>query len=464
MRNLTQESSSRRYQTSKTRSLFGAFLLVLILFIGFMQEQVNAVVIGVNPVTDFVIGSPVIESFNEATWTSISGPIALTMPPFKVLGAQSVTWNSDNHKFYAIIRAEGSIPSPRYLATVDPATGICTAIGEMGAQYSSLTYNSDLGILYAMGGHGAGVGFAQCLFRVDITTGATTFLGGPYPVGTFGEVIAYNYDDDLIYHWSGGDAANMETIDPVTFLASLPIIQTGAIHSEIQGAVYKGGGVFVATDLFFKESTNGYTITSTGVVTLVAPTPFQVRGLGYVNPELLPVLNLKALIQGFYNPITNKMAKDTARIYLRSTSSPYSIVDSGKAVLDSNGMGNFTFPNAVNSVPYYIVIRHRNGLETWSATGNSFTSGNLSYDFTLSSNQAFGNNQILKGTKYCIYNGDVNQDGIIDGSDAATIDNDAFNFATGYLITDLNGDQIIDGSDAAIADDNVFNLVAKITP
>jgi len=464
MKNITrQECSSSRYQTSKTSSHFGVLLLVLLLFIGFIPKQVNAVVIGVNPVPDFVIGSPVIESFNEATWASISGPIALTMPPFKVLGAQSVTWNSDNHKFYAIIRAEGSLPSPRYLATVNPATGVCTAIGDMGAQYSSLTYNSDLGILYAIGGHGAGAGVAQCLFRVNITTGATTFLGGPYPVGTFGEVIAYNYDDNLIYHWSGGDVANMETIDPVTFLSS-PIIQTGATHFEIQGAVYKGGGVFVATDLHFKESTNGYTITSTGVVTLVAPTPYQVRGLAYVDPLLFPVLNLKALIQGFYNPIANKMVKDTARIYLRSTSSPYSVVDSGRAVLDSNGMGNFTFPNAVNSVPYYIVFRHRNGLETWSATGNSFTSGNLIYDFTISSSQAFGNNQILKGTKYCIYNGDVNQDGIIDGSDAATIDNDAFNFATGYLVTDLNGDQIIDGSDASICDNNAFNFVMKITP
>jgi len=182
----------------------------------------------------------------------------------------------------------------------------------------------------------------------------------------------------------------------------------------------------------------------------------------FPNDDL--TLRLKTLIQGFYNPELNKMLKDSVRIHLRNATSPYSIVDSSLSILDSNGMGNFTFSNAVNSVPYYIVIRHRNGIETWSATGSSFSSGNLSYDFTLSSAQAYGNNQILKGTKYCIYNGDINQDDIIDGSDASAIDNDTFNFATGYLVTDLNGDEIIDGSDAAIADNNVNNFVSVIRP
>jgi len=184
----------------------------------------------------------------------------------------------------------------------------------------------------------------------------------------------------------------------------------------------------------------------------------------YAVANNILTLNLKALIQGFYNPAADKMVKDTVKVYLGSTSSPYFLVDSALAILDSTGRGNFTFSNAFNSVPYYIVIEHRNALETWSATGYSFTSGNLSYDFTLSSSQAFGNNQILKGTKYCIYNGDVNQDGIIDGSDAARIDNDAFNFAMGYLVTDLNGDGIIDGGDAAIADDNVHNFVGVRRP
>lgn len=177
-----------------------------------------------------------------------------------------------------------------------------------------------------------------------------------------------------------------------------------------------------------------------------------------------PVLNLKSLIQGFYDSLTNKMVKDSVKIYLRNSSSPYALVDSAKGLLDSNGMGSFTFPNAANSVSYYIVIRHRNGLETWSAAGNSFTSGNLSYDFTLSSSQAYGNNQILKGTKYCIYNGDVNQDGAIDVSDLGLIDNDIYNFVSGYVAADVNGDGIVDISDIEVADNNTYNFVSLIRP
>jgi len=175
-------------------------------------------------------------------------------------------------------------------------------------------------------------------------------------------------------------------------------------------------------------------------------------------------LNLQVLIEGLYDPVLNRIVNDTARVYLRNITSPYYAVDSSKAELDSAGTGKFHFSNAFSSVAYYIVIKHRNGIETWSATGNTFTSGNLNYDLTTSSSQAYGNNQILKGTKYCIYNGDVNQDGIIDGSDVSMTDNDAFNLLSGYLNTDLNGDNIIDASDLVVVDNNSFNFVMKITP
>lgn len=175
-------------------------------------------------------------------------------------------------------------------------------------------------------------------------------------------------------------------------------------------------------------------------------------------------LNLKALIEGFYDPVMNKMVSDSVRIYLRDSSSPYSIVDSSLSIIDSTGLGNFNFPNASNSAAYYLVISHRNSIETWSASVNNFTSGNLNYDFTLSSSQAFGSNQILKGTKFCIYNGNVNQDGVIDGSDMSLADNDAFNFATGYLNTDVNGDNIIDAADLVLIENNAFNFISIQRP
>lgn len=175
-------------------------------------------------------------------------------------------------------------------------------------------------------------------------------------------------------------------------------------------------------------------------------------------------LNLVTLIEGFYNPVTDKMVSDTAKVYLRNAVSPYFTIDSSKSVLDSNGTGNFNFSNAVNLVPYYVVVKHRNGLETWSAAANAFISGSLNYDFTSAASQAYGNNQILKGSKYCIYNGDINQDDIVDVSDILFVYNDASILASGYVNTDINGDMFVDVSDVILAYNNSVNIAQLIRP
>ncbi|HMQ69971.1 MAG TPA: hypothetical protein PKA90_13255 [Ignavibacteria bacterium] len=175
-------------------------------------------------------------------------------------------------------------------------------------------------------------------------------------------------------------------------------------------------------------------------------------------------LNLSLMPEGFYDPVTGKMATDTVTVYLRNASPPYSLTDSSEALIDSNGTGMISFLNADNGTPYYIQISHRNSIETWSSAGNSFSSGVMNYDFTISATSAFGNNQKLKGTKFCIYSGDVNQDGLTDLSDITLVFNDAANFATGYIITDVTGDNIADLTDLTITFNNSANFVSKIIP
>ena len=218
-------------------------------------------------------------TFNDVTWTILSAK-QVTLSGFTVTGVTSITWNSDNLLYYGIVKAGGT---NRRLCIIDPSTGICTDIGPMGGQFSSLTYSSSNGIMYAIGGAGGGA-IAERLYSVNLTTGATTFLAGPFSLGADGEVIAYNYDDNHIYHWSGNSTANMEKINASTFVAT-SITQTGTTHGEIFGAVYKGGGVFDVTDI----SSRALSITSAGVVSLIASgLPDDVRGLGFVDP-LLPV-------------------------------------------------------------------------------------------------------------------------------------------------------------------------------
>jgi len=229
-------------------------------------------------------------------------------------------------------------------------------------------------------------------------------------------------------------------ISPITFAQSVLDYQTGTV------VVIEAGADVCADDI----NING-----------------EFSGGGTICGAAAYVFNLTAFIQGFYNPSTNSMISDTVTVYLRNASSPFAIIDSSKNLLSTSGIGTFIFSNVTNGTNYYIVLKHRNSIETWSSSGNAFVSGSLVYNFTTAANTAYGSNQIqvdITPVRFAIYNGDVNQDGVVDGSDAALIDNDAFNFVTGYEVTDLTGDLVTDGSDALIADNNAYNFVSKITP
>lgn len=183
------------------------------------------------------------------------------------------------------------------------------------------------------------------------------------------------------------------------------------------------------------------------------------------------VLQSTSIIQGFYNAGTNTQVRDTMRCYIHSFSSPYQVLDSAKAFLSADGTGSFSFlsPSLQNNSNYYLRLKHRNSLETWSAAGISFaplTSQSI-FDFSADSTRAFGSNMIRvdnSPVKFAVYSGDVNIDGIIDAIDLSIIDNDVFNFSSGYLSTDVSGDDITDAVDAAITDNNVFNFVGRIRP
>lgn len=186
-------------------------------------------------------------------------------------------------------------------------------------------------------------------------------------------------------------------------------------------------------------------------------------------PSAAGTLNLTMIMEGFYNSSANSMSmNDTVTVYLRNASSPYAVIDSAKGIIDANTFtGSFTITNAATG-NYFIQTRHRNTIETWSGSAVNYISGStINYDFTYAAAQAFGNNILQIDSsplRFGIYSGDVNQDGVVDLADGSQIDNDALNFASGYLSTDVNGDNVTDLADAVFADNNGFNFVGKITP
>ncbi len=197
------------------------------------------------------------------------------------------------------------------------------------------------------------------------------------------------------------------------------------------------------------------------------PLPFE--GFRSICLSCSSTLNLRVIPQGFYNASNNLNMKDTVRVYLHSSVSPYNVVDSSVSEIDSLTLtGSFIFPNAQTGT-YYIVVKHRNSIETWSRSGGEvFTNGTtMNYDYIDQANKAFGGNMAqvsASPVRFAIYSGDINQDGTIDASDVSETDNDAFSSVSGYVNTDLTGDDFVDAGDVSIVDNNAFNSVSVITP
>lgn len=175
-------------------------------------------------------------------------------------------------------------------------------------------------------------------------------------------------------------------------------------------------------------------------------------------------------IQGYYDQTNNRMNKsDTVRALLRNASAPFAIADTSSAVIDSATLtGNFKFTKAVSG-NYYIVLRHRSFVETWSkAGGENYNAMSFStYDFTSSSSKAYGSNMIqtdVSPVRFAVYNGDVTQDGNINLTDIVAIFNDAAVFSNGYYNTDLTGDNTVNLQDVIIASNNAAGFVMKAAP
>ncbi len=154
-------------------------------------------------------------------------------------------------------------------------------------------------------------------------------------------------------------------------------------------------------------------------------------------------LKVKFSIQGLWNGTT--LTSDTVKIYLRSSTAPYAPLDSITKLVNSQGNDSVSFLNAPAG-SYYVSIKHRNSLETWSPLSQSLPIGSYSLiDLTTGQNAAYGNNLIFSNGVWCMYSGDINGDGIINGNDF-TVFNSEYS-QSGYLSSDLNNDGVVNGND-----------------
>ena len=181
------------------------------------------------------------------------------------------------------------------------------------------------------------------------------------------------------------------------------------------------------------------------------------------DPEKLnskcSVLSANLLLEGYVQ------RSDTVMIGIHDYQSPSEIIESVKAILTPEGNTSAIFTLADASIGFFLSVKHRNSIETWSKdTILNFDNSALYYDFTRDTMQAYGNNMKLINGKAHIYSGDVNQDRQIDITDASIVSNDAHEYLLGFSKTDLNGDEIVDSSDMIMVDGNVLRYITARIP
>jgi len=194
-------------------------------------------------------------------------------------------------------------------------------------------------------------------------------------------------------------------------------------------------------------------------------------------------LNLKLLIEGYYlgsglmrnllyqsGLSTNALATDSIQVALWRADHLQNVVPdySAEVMLINNGNTSLILPGWTTSNSYYIAIKHRNSIETWSKLPVLITAV-TNYDFTTAQSKAYDNGvnppmRNLGDGRFAFISGDLNQDGGIDMLDLSETENDAAQALTGYQTADCTGNGIADLNDLIIVEDNAAKFIYYARP
>ncbi|MDI9337200.1 MAG: hypothetical protein QM539_02110 [Alphaproteobacteria bacterium] len=195
------------------------------------------------------------------------------------------------------------------------------------------------------------------------------------------------------------------------------------------------------------------------------------------------VLNIKAFIEGYEDgdltmrPVllnsnnsgcnncpNNPLYADSVEVWLISPLNE--IVYYNRAILRIDGSMYLNLGNNFSNGNYYILLKGRNTVKTWSSVPIVFNSRNTTYDFTTSASKSYGNNQVLLANGlYALYSGLIFSNNLeISLDDVLRIKNGIELYQQGYLLTDINGDGVITNDDLLICIRNFDKLITTLTP
>lgn len=303
---------------------------------------------------------------------------------------------------------------------------------------------------------------------------ATPGTGGTpkayYPGGPMYRFDAAPWGTDGVIITTGSPTANWTPANPNPCFVYKPATDSWIVQPNLPIPVL--GSYFGSVD---KNNSGAHTwklIVASGYTGSGVSTATQILTEIFAPPT--KTLNLKLYLEGFVKtrggiaPAPGFMYKaqvspdgsitsdafagtvvDTLTVALANSAAPYSIAYyKHSAQLNTDGTMSLSIP-ATYSGNYYIAIRHRQSIETWSAAPVSFSGSTINYDFSTAASQAYGSNQASLGASwgYGLYAGDIVKDGYIDLSEVNATYSSARLAQYSYLLYDFTGNGFVELDD-----------------
>ena len=125
-------------------------------------------------------------------------------------------------------------------------------------------------------------------------------------------------------------------------------------------------------------SANGCTITDTVTIS-ICPTDVNLQlTLLHQGMQLNSLMPAYLYVMGLS---TNPNDCDSLVVELHSSATPYSLLATSTAIMNTAGVSAHTFSGSLSGASYYIVVRHRNSIETWSKIPVLLNAGANSFSF-----------------------------------------------------------------------------------
>jgi hypothetical protein len=330
---------------------------------------------------------------------------------------------------------------------------------------------------------------------ISITKGSATVSSNVAYYNT-GTTTGNQLLNNIFSNTKGGYAAyfSSTTIDSSNynclFSTGSNLVYWGALRTDLAAYQAASGRDAYSVSIYpqFTDSTMNLHINNPALTQIATSVPEitddidgQIRGffptIGADEFIASKTLNLTLFLEGLFNGVDMNPAQDDMGDHWGSTIADEITVELRDAVdpsiiqatftnqmLNTNGSCTVTIPSSLND-SYYIVIKHRNSIQTWSEIPLGFTNSPINYDFSIAASKAFGDNQIeVSPGVYALFVGDVNQDEVIDLSDLVEMDTDLTNGTVAYVVYDLNGDGVVDLSDLVAIDVNLTNGIVALYP